>query len=277
VLIPFGLSGKTAFMAERVLGNVISSGIKVLVLAVIIGIGSTVFSQFTQGFGGQTPTIDEAMAVDLAALSFLALASSVLAAPAGSSPAARSPDFLRRWCMATPTVDPEEQKRLAAEEAARTSRVFFQTEAGRRTLERLASPRRRILPNPDCPASQARRWRRIASSLSSTLPSTVAPDRVMPPASPYVLQAGAAIPAALITGIRSDLPGQITAQVTENVYDIPTGSLLLIPQGTRVIGEYNNDVDSGQRRTGYRRRRLSAQCHPQRCPGSAHAGGKGVG
>ena len=52
VLIPFGLFGKTAFMAERVLGNVISSGIKVLVLAVIVGIGSTLFSQFTTGIGG---------------------------------------------------------------------------------------------------------------------------------------------------------------------------------------------------------------------------------
>ncbi len=73
VLIPFGLFGKTAFMAERVLGNVISSGIKVLVLAVIIGIGSTLFSQFTQGFGGQTPSIDDAMAIVLAALSLVGL------------------------------------------------------------------------------------------------------------------------------------------------------------------------------------------------------------
>ena len=73
VLIPFGLFGKTAFMAERVLGNVISSGIKVLVLAVIVGIGSTLFSQFTQGFGGQTPSIDDAMAVVLAALSLVGL------------------------------------------------------------------------------------------------------------------------------------------------------------------------------------------------------------
>lgn len=73
VLIPFGLFGKTAFMAERVLGNVISSGIKVLVLAVIIGIGSTLFGQFTQGFGGETPSIDDAMAVVLAALSLVGL------------------------------------------------------------------------------------------------------------------------------------------------------------------------------------------------------------
>jgi len=73
VLIPFGLFGKTAFMAERVLGNVVSSGIKVLVLAVIIGIGSTLFDQFTQGFGDQTPSIDDAMAIVLAALSLLGL------------------------------------------------------------------------------------------------------------------------------------------------------------------------------------------------------------
>src|SRR5256886_6234602 len=73
VLIPFGLFGKTAFAAERVLGNVISSGIKVLVLAVIVGIGSTLFSQFTSGFGGNQPTIENAMALVLAALSLLGL------------------------------------------------------------------------------------------------------------------------------------------------------------------------------------------------------------
>ena len=73
ILIPFGLFGKSAFMAERVLGNVISSGIKVLVLAVIIGIGSTLFGEFTAGFGGAEPTIDDAMAIVLAALSLLGL------------------------------------------------------------------------------------------------------------------------------------------------------------------------------------------------------------
>ena len=73
VLIPFGLFGKSAFMAERVLGNVISSGIKVLVLAVIIGIGSTLFSEFTAGFNGATPSIDDAMTIVLAALALLGL------------------------------------------------------------------------------------------------------------------------------------------------------------------------------------------------------------
>ncbi|OSI73155.1 P-type conjugative transfer protein TrbL [Bradyrhizobium canariense] len=73
VLIPFGLFGKTAFAAERVLGNVISSGVKVLVLAVIVGIGSTLFSQFTAGFGGNQPTIENAMALVLGALALLGL------------------------------------------------------------------------------------------------------------------------------------------------------------------------------------------------------------
>ncbi|ARP98043.1 P-type conjugative transfer protein TrbL [Pseudorhodoplanes sinuspersici] len=73
VLIPFGLFGQTAFLAERVLGNVVSSGVKVLVLAVVIGIGSTLFSEFTAGFGGNQPTVEDAMAIVLAALSLLGL------------------------------------------------------------------------------------------------------------------------------------------------------------------------------------------------------------
>jgi type IV secretion system protein TrbL len=73
VLIPFGLFGKTAFMAERVLGNVVSSGIKVLVLAVIIGIGSTLFAEFTAAIGSAEPTIEDAMTIVLAALAMLGL------------------------------------------------------------------------------------------------------------------------------------------------------------------------------------------------------------
>jgi type IV secretion system protein TrbL len=73
VLIPFGLFGKTAFAAERVLGNVISSGVKLMVLAVIIGIGSTLFAQFTAGSGGNQPAIEDAMSLVLAALALLGL------------------------------------------------------------------------------------------------------------------------------------------------------------------------------------------------------------
>src|SRR5580693_3660360 len=72
VLVPFGLFSRTAFLAEKVLGNVVSSGIKVLVLAVIIGIGSTIFNQFTTGFN-TVPTISDALTLILAALSLLGL------------------------------------------------------------------------------------------------------------------------------------------------------------------------------------------------------------
>jgi type IV secretion system protein TrbL len=72
VLVPFGLFGRTAFLAEKVLGNVMSSGIKILALAVIIGIGSTIFSQFTSGFNNP-PTISDALTLILAALSLLGL------------------------------------------------------------------------------------------------------------------------------------------------------------------------------------------------------------
>jgi len=72
VLVPFGLFGRTAFLAEKVLGNVVSSGIKILVLAVIIGIGSTIFGQFTSGLNNP-PTINDALTLILASLSLLGL------------------------------------------------------------------------------------------------------------------------------------------------------------------------------------------------------------
>ena len=72
VLAPFGLFGRTSFLAEKVLGNVVSSGVKILVLAVIIGIGSTIFGQFTSGMGA-SPTINDALTLILAALSMLGL------------------------------------------------------------------------------------------------------------------------------------------------------------------------------------------------------------
>jgi type IV secretory pathway VirB10-like protein len=155
-----------------------------------------------------------------------------------------------------PTVDAAEQRRLAEEEAARTSRVFFQTQArmvaastapgGAATAANLTGLG---LPGQFTPTVQERAQDRQLAFLNAAADRrTVAPDRVMPPASPYILQAGAVIPAALITGIRSDLPGQITAQVTENIYDSPTGRILLVPQGTRIIGQYDNAVQFGQRR-----------------------------
>lgn len=150
--------------------------------------------------------------------------------------------------IATPTVDEAEQRRLAEQEAARTSHVFFQT--GTVTATAPEANGNIATPNPTSMdlGGQTPQDRQLAFLSATADRRTVAPDRVMPPVSPYVLQAGAVIPAALITGIRSDLPGQITAQVTENVYDGPTGRALLIPQGTRVIGQYDNGIGFGQRR-----------------------------
>nr|WP_137388822.1 TrbI/VirB10 family protein [Rhodoligotrophos defluvii] len=153
--------------------------------------------------------------------------------------------------MATPQVDPEEQRRLAEEEAARTSRVFFQTGPGTGAppaTPAMSSPSLAGLGLPGQMGTPTAQERQSAFLNAAVDRRTVAPDRVMAPASPYVLQAGAVISAALITGIRSDLPGQITAQVTEHIYDSPTGRILLVPQGTRIIGEYSNDVGFGQRR-----------------------------
>lgn len=145
----------------------------------------------------------------------------------------------------TPTADPAEERRLAEEEAARLSTVFFQS--GQRSATKPGS-NMPGLAGLDLGGQSATQDRHTAFLNGPVDRQTVAADRIMAPASPYILQAGAVIPAAMITGIRSDLPGQITAQVTEPVYDSPTGSLLLIPQGTRIIGQYDAGVTFGQRR-----------------------------
>ena len=74
------------------------------------------------------------------------------------------------------------------------------------------------------------------------------PHSLRTPISPYQVMAGTIIPASLVTGLNSDLPGQVIAQVTENVYDTPTGQHLLVPQGTRLLGRYDSDVDDGHSR-----------------------------
>lgn len=154
-----------------------------------------------------------------------------------------------------PGLSAEEQRRLQEIEAARTGKLFASTEsrsvASPATMTANATP-----PMPDLtslglapqPATPTAQDRQLAFLNQTPDKRTVAPDRVTAPASPNILQAGAVIPAALITGIRSDLPGQITAQVTENIYDSPTGRILLVPQGTRLIGQYDNGVGFGQRR-----------------------------
>ncbi|MFG1393829.1 TrbI/VirB10 family protein [Xanthobacter agilis] len=155
----------------------------------------------------------------------------------------------------TPGLSAEEQRRLQEIEAARTGKLFASTES-RNVASPATTPANATAPIPDLtglglapqPATPTAQDRQLAFLNQAADRRTVASDRVAAPASPNILQAGAVIPAALITGIRSDLPGQITAQVTENIYDSPTGRILLVPQGTRLIGQYDNGVGFGQRR-----------------------------
>ena len=156
--------------------------------------------------------------------------------------------------MPKPAAPPDpEQQRIAQElEAARTSHLFAATNT--RQIAAIAAPG--ALPVSDGTVAPAiggssnltTQDNKLAFLNGAVDRRTVSPDRVQAPASPYVLQAGAVIPAALITGLRSDLPGQVTAQVTEDVYDSPTGKFLLIPQGARLVGQYDAQIAFGQSR-----------------------------
>jgi type IV secretory pathway VirB10-like protein len=111
-----------------------------------------------------------------------------------------------------------------------------------------SQPTQPTQPAADDTFTQNGQDRKLAFVDASVDRRTTSPDRIEAPASSYVVQAGNIIPASLITGIRSDLPGQITAQVTESIFDSPTGRFLLIPQGTRLIGIYDSQVAFGQSR-----------------------------
>ncbi|MGB8605828.1 MAG: TrbI/VirB10 family protein [Bradyrhizobium sp.] len=146
-------------------------------------------------------------------------------------------------------ADAELQRVNQESEAARTSKVFAATNV---------RPSAATTASNETPANAASssdeafvqngQDRKLVFVNASVDRRTTSPDRLAKPASPFVVQAGTVIPAALITGIRSDLPGQITAQVTENVYDTPTGRARLIPQGARLSGIYDSQVAFGQSR-----------------------------
>jgi type IV secretion system protein TrbI len=155
----------------------------------------------------------------------------------------------------TPSAD--EQRIAQEDEAARVSRVFATTNV-RQEPSSAGSAASGGLPGqpqaadskpPIDPGSlQNMQDRKLAFLNAETDKRTVSQNRLARSASPYIVQAGSVIPAALITGIRSDLPGEITAQVTENVYDSPSGKFLLIPQGARLIGQYDSQISFGQSR-----------------------------
>lgn len=164
-------------------------------------------------------------------------------------------------------VDPAQAERLAAEEAARSS-VFFRSGASGGGLKpgaaqtivdppALASGNQPFNPMgltappaqpADPTAMQNRQDQKDAFIAKAGDTSTRNPGSLQLPASPYQVMAGTIIAAALVTGINSDLPGQVIANVSEAVYDTATGRHLLIPQGSRLIGRYDSQVAFGQRR-----------------------------
>ncbi|HEX4095158.1 MAG TPA: TrbI/VirB10 family protein, partial [Caulobacteraceae bacterium] len=147
-------------------------------------------------------------------------------------------------------------QQLAQErESARTSHLFTDQSAAQAVADApaalAAGASAAATPPPPAPVpagGQTGQSGNLAFLNGPTDRRTTSDERVQAAASPDVVQAGAVIPAALITGLRSDLPGQITAQVTQNVYDSPAGRFLLIPQGSRLVGSYDSQVAFGQSR-----------------------------
>ena len=164
--------------------------------------------------------------------------------PIGAGPPAAPVD------PATTAAEAARQRAEQEREAARGSRLFFgggSPGSGGGGLVGLPLSAEAQVAAPAA-APQSDTGRKLAFLERASDRRTVSGERLTGLASPSILQAGSVIPAALITGIRSDLPGLVTAQVTQNVYDSPTGRILLIPQGSRLIGDYDADVTFGQSR-----------------------------
>lgn len=149
----------------------------------------------------------------------------------------------------------ERQRRRQSQESARGSKLFASTAEGTRTAPALsmadASPPlsgQAPAASPAAAASGDTQDRRAAFIANSSREPIINSGRIVPAVSPYVLSAGSTIAAALITGLSSDLPGQVVAQVTEDVFDSVSGRTRLIPQGTRLIGAYDARVTYGQSR-----------------------------
>lgn len=168
------------------------------------------------------------------------------APPAGPDPAAQA-------------AEAERQRVVAERKAARESVVMMQLSGASRSTgtpmaevalaapvpaEGAVAPKLAIDPDRD-PNGQQRKVDFVAGKDAA---GDVNPHALVPAVSPWTLSAGSVISASLITGLNSDLPGLVTAQVTENAYDSVTGRTLLIPQGSRLIGSYDSVVAFGQKR-----------------------------
>jgi len=169
----------------------------------------------------------------------------------------------RRMAMETGTgSDPavqqaaqERERQLAELKAARESGVLVQGRTATSapnvpdptgTPASTPAPEIRPAPNPGQDPNAQGRKAQFVDTLDRS--GDVNPHTLTAAPSPYLLSAGSIISASLITGLRSDLPGLVTAQVTAQVFDSPTGRILLIPQGSRLIGSYDSIVAFGQKR-----------------------------
>ncbi|QPI72193.1 TrbI/VirB10 family protein [Sphingobium sp. Cam5-1] len=149
----------------------------------------------------------------------------------------------------------ERERQLAELKAARESGVLVQSRQVSAAEIPAASVSAPESPQPSSPklaldpANDPNAQGRKEAFVGNLDPrGDVNPHVLMPAPSPYTLSAGSVISASLITGLRSDLPGLVTAQITENTYDSATGRILLIPQGARLIGSYDSVVAFGQSR-----------------------------
>ncbi|MGS1016174.1 TrbI/VirB10 family protein [Allosphingosinicella humi] len=170
----------------------------------------------------------------------------------GAAPIATTPDPAAQAAEA-------ERRRIAAErKAARESGVMMQMSGADRSATAAVAPTppqpaaspdapgNRLALDPDRdPGGQQRKADFVATKDTA---ETINPHALVAAPSPYMISAGTVIAASLITGLDSDLPGLVTAQVTENCYDSATGRILLVPQGSRLIGSYDSVVAFGQKR-----------------------------
>ena len=167
---------------------------------------------------------------------------------------------------APPGHDPEDAQRKEAEAAAASS-VFFRSgtpgkgaapgtaqvaatgsASGLAGFDPLAAGPASTAAQPSDPTAVQNRQDQKEAFLKGGSTETRNSGNLQMPSSPYQVMAGTVMAGALVTGIKSDLPGDVIATVTEPVYDTATGKFLLIPQGSRILGKYNSQVSYGQSR-----------------------------
>ncbi|MBU1212604.1 MAG: TrbI/VirB10 family protein [Alphaproteobacteria bacterium] len=157
--------------------------------------------------------------------------------------ARESTPFFRLQLKAAPTEPPRDRGAGALAPPSTTPQTDF-TALTTAAAERLRAQIDGSAQAPDA-TDQTRKLAFLKGGTDKDIYNPHAPQR---PASPYQLLAGTIIAASLVTGLNSDLPGFVIAQVTEPVYDAVTGRFLLIPQGSRLIGKYDSVVAYGQKR-----------------------------